>query len=816
MPSNDNFTKVLFKKGPHSRLPVTGAIEGAFYLTTDTHRLYIGAKASSEANADTIPIELNKSITTVASVGQLPTSGVDIGQFYYVEGTNLHSGQSNSNGNILAVVTAIDETTGAPTWTQVNPDTNDNDHLSSVTVTAANGTVDSSNKKIAYTLTFNMVNKAGTAITSPTVTYYVRPQDLISAGLDTDVTVGEINTTNKTVDITTKLTDGTNTSTGDSFTLKAGDNVTFTKDNGKLVINTGIGANSVRNNVTYGNNEVVQTIAVNGSADNDNKLTLVGEKGITITPDPSGTPTRGKIGHTNSITAGNGTQQNGTTLINGDKFTAVTGVTYDAQGHITAETYKEITLPMIKAHAIGVDATDKSKLTIDLCDDSNNSAGTGATSGSVLFYKITVDGTESTIKNQASLGSFYSASAIDSMMRNLDALTYKGTIGAAANSPTVTALPTNPSNGDTYKVVTAGTYGGKVCVVGDLLIATGEEYQDTDSTKTATYIAPTAANHDTLIGTIVSPTWTQVANGAETDTTYQTKVTAGSATNKANVGILASTAGGNFTQYTEFSGDGVITVGATEGVDSNGKVALGHKNALTSGTPGTAYGSTSATSPSGSALAIGAGQAVKIPHVKVDAQGHVTEVGETEFKIPGDPKLAADTTNKKVKLQNAGGTDLNTITFLDGNCTTATVGISSSNPTVKYDHAVPTAGTSHPNLTATPNLSSDTDTNRQIVAISGISKDSYGHVTAIDTTTYTIEKIAYSLEHGMTSTSTHKLDNPDPFDSVTVTTTLKNAAGTTAGTASSFTLKSPNNSICITPTENSSNDINIDIIWGSF
>ena len=55
----------------------------------------------------------------------------------------------------------------------------------------------------------------------------------------------------------------------------------------------------------------------------------------------------------------------------------------------------------------------------------------------------------------------------------LDALgnpmNFKGTVGTGG---TVTTLPADAKIGDTYKVITAGTYGGNVCKVGDTLICT--------------------------------------------------------------------------------------------------------------------------------------------------------------------------------------------------------------------------------------------------------------------------------------------------------------------------------------------------------
>ena len=49
-----------------------------------------------------------------------------------------------------------------------------------------------------------------------------------------------------------------------------------------------------------------------------------------------------------------------------------------------------------------------------------------------------------------------------------NALIYKGTIGTGG---TVEALPENYSVGDTYKVITPGTYAGHVCEVGDMIVA---------------------------------------------------------------------------------------------------------------------------------------------------------------------------------------------------------------------------------------------------------------------------------------------------------------------------------------------------------
>lgn len=62
---------------------------------------------------------------------------------------------------------------------------------------------------------------------------------------------------------------------------------------------------------------------------------------------------------------------------------------------------------------------------------------------------------------------------IDSSIAANDAMHYMGTIGATAQSPTITALPTTARIGDAYKVVTAGTYASIAAEVGDLFIYSG-------------------------------------------------------------------------------------------------------------------------------------------------------------------------------------------------------------------------------------------------------------------------------------------------------------------------------------------------------
>jgi hypothetical protein len=148
-----------FKRGVAANLPEkTGAVDGTFYLTTDTERLYVGVGTNL--------VELNKSIRTVASQSALPTSGVEIGDFYYIK-----------DQNIIAVCTATGTSASSIKWTQVNPDTalsastsNTSVKLSDKTATVSNSVTDtagnSSSGSFKITASGNLtMTVSGTEIT---------------------------------------------------------------------------------------------------------------------------------------------------------------------------------------------------------------------------------------------------------------------------------------------------------------------------------------------------------------------------------------------------------------------------------------------------------------------------------------------------------------------------------------------------------------------------------------------------------------------------------------------------------------------------
>ena len=201
---------VGFKLGTQAKVdallktPGTSVVEGSFYLTSDTHRLYIGQKATADdTNAQLFPV--NEGVITVANVADLPTVSdadkpVYAGRFYYV-----------TNGNILCVYSG-------KSWVQINTntDTTISSHSYSInggTITDKIGLSSGANKDATFTVTgANGVQVTGTG-TTLTITGDKYSLSSTVASNKATVKLDSANTTNDT-----------------SVVLAGGDNVTITQD----------------------------------------------------------------------------------------------------------------------------------------------------------------------------------------------------------------------------------------------------------------------------------------------------------------------------------------------------------------------------------------------------------------------------------------------------------------------------------------------------------------------------------------------------------------------------------------------------------
>ena len=178
-------------------------------------------------------------------------------------------------------------------------------------------------------------------------------------------------------------------------------------------------------------------------------------------------------------------------------------------------------------------------------------------------------------------------------------MVFKGTIGTDGTAGT--ALPTTGVKiGDTYKIITAGTYAGQAAKVGDLFIASA-----------------------------TTPTWAYVPSGDDTDVT---QVTAGAGLN--TTGADSSTDGGSITTTGTLNlTKTAVTPGTYQGitVDKYGRVTAAENKGYTTNT-GTVTKVTAGTGLTGGdittsgtiALATSGVTAGTYESVTVDTYGRVT------------------------------------------------------------------------------------------------------------------------------------------------------------------------------------------------
>ena len=231
----------------------------------------------------------------------------------------------------------------------------------------------------------------------------------------------------------------------------------------------------------------------------------------------------------------------------------------------------------------------------------------------------------------------YVDSQITSKIAASDAMVFKGTLGS---NGTITAVPTTGVvAGDTYKVITAGTYAGSACKIGDLLIAMNSGSVEANATNWI-YV-PSGNENETTIkySTTTQNLTTSAQTGAITlgeGATKQvdTSIGAGSTSTK----LPTSAAVASFVEgkgYTTNVGTitGISTTAPLAGSGTSGSVTISHQD---SGVTAGSYGDSAAQTPT-------YGGTFKVPYITVDAKGHVTNVNDHTVKIP-----VSDNTDTKV------------------------------------------------------------------------------------------------------------------------------------------------------------------------
>lgn len=209
---------ILFLQGTQQSLNTLitngSAKDGAFYLTNDTHRLYVGRKNSDNK---IYPVAVNEGVMTVDTIDQLNAlTGINAGEFYYVK-----------NSNILCIY-------NGSKFVQINPDNNtSNNKLSnSITVddeksiaTIETAVTDTDGKTVSDT--FQIKDSSGhTLIDVEDVGTPDDPSYVLDLKAD-EYTLGASVATEDGITTATISLDSANTIKDSSVIITAGDNISI-------------------------------------------------------------------------------------------------------------------------------------------------------------------------------------------------------------------------------------------------------------------------------------------------------------------------------------------------------------------------------------------------------------------------------------------------------------------------------------------------------------------------------------------------------------------------------------------------------------
>ena len=582
---------VSFKRGLQADLPNSNIVDGAFYLTTDTNRLYVGGTNNK--------LELlNQSIKfyTYNDVFREDSTVPKVeGQFYYL-----------SDKNILCTF-AKTKTHPDGEWVQINPDHNDNTlvYVSGLNVTKGNST-DGDTKKLTYTITLNQEKKESSdGNATPygndiTASFEINSEDLNKIASNVSVGLESKAIDNETNGFELKNSGG-GADSSKVVQIKGGDNVTITRAaDGNITIaatdtNTTYELTSPSNSTNImlngGDTGQAPTIELLG----DDKIILNGESAGQIA-----------FSHaTSNVAAGDYNATNNYSATDGNKI-SVPQFTVDATGHISNAGLKEILLPedkdtTYKITNIGVVGTEgqtgKGKLSISLTDNNGGTKSTVSTDD-VLYHEITIDGTNYTKYNQESLGNFYSTSKVDELITkaaaNMNAMTYKGVVDGVKFGRIE-----GPQNGDTYKASADFTINEQLVKQGDLVI-----YNGADTTG-----SPNAND------------WDIVPSGNDIDSQFSLSLQKIGDEKKQTALVLSNTTTGDDAGVIEVAGNKGITT-----IIDNGKLIIAH--ATESNAAGTVGQNTN--------LAPGAEGTINVPIISYDAQGHIISATDNKITLPAD------------------------------------------------------------------------------------------------------------------------------------------------------------------------------------
>ena len=389
---------VKFLKGTQSSFNgLKSFTDGAFYLTTDTDRLYF-AQSSTEC------VPLNQFIRTVTwdQFNALTTTQVAKGDYYYVPEKNILAVCKDNNATL--------------TWTQLNPDTNDNTSFDEINFGSS-----VADNTVTITETLREVNKISGDPTGSTLVGNLKLKGTNGIALTTE---NDAHSTTITVE-------------GDTYSLSSNMNDARQYEAGKAY-------------------HVGDIIVINGKYQRC-------KAEVSAEQNKSAAAIIGSFEELNagvSLVSANG-QESSTFGFKAGKNVQI--------GQTDGEITVSATDTTLKENGFSISNNATQGFDIKVSDTSNTVVG------GTLDPVIKVGGSSvHFVSGEANLP-VYTTSEIDSKFKGLNGMTYKGTVGTAA----LQNLPTSKvSSGDTYMVAADTTVNSKAVKNGDLFIATGVEGAD--------------------------------------------------------------------------------------------------------------------------------------------------------------------------------------------------------------------------------------------------------------------------------------------------------------------------------------------------
>ncbi len=576
---------VLFKRGTQDNLTTLlsnkSVIDGCFYLTTDSHRLYVGQ--------DDAIVPVNEGVTTVSTLAALNNllpkkNDADYekkrvlltGSFFYVE-----------ESNILCVYNGTE-------CVQINPDTNTDTRIDKVT-TLVTGDKDK------ITVTLQLQQKSYDPISnSPLAEQPANLLDPIDLSFEIDaekfnalvqeVTVGlqaSVDSTSK-VTISTK---GVGSDATSAIKLVAGDAISF-----ENVADDATAIKIVSQDTTYDisagtdNGKAVLKLNSSDSGAQTDKVEFAAGEDLTVTA------------------------SNDVITYSHAEYDDVSIDVSSQRDELAHEgTFKIISkVESVNGHLINVETQDLTLPEDTYIDDITLENG-------IITFKYSTGKTDeiiNTIGDYKNGGTWYVGDTLDvytteeiddkfaEVKRNCNALHYKGV-----------ALDTLPSAnvaiGDTYMVGKADLEGYE-CAVGDLIIATARAG---------------ASENDNGYLNAADIIWEIVPSGNDLDTKYD--LTVDNTSDGAKIRLKNVTTPSDSDDVIDFIDDGVIEISAEADANhKNQKIYVSHRE----------YDAPAETKADSKEL-LPQGTFTAVTGVTSDDYGHLTGYETTQFELPLDSQF---------------------------------------------------------------------------------------------------------------------------------------------------------------------------------